>query len=82
MMLKLALTYPEYAKQARKVRIVKTTAAKYYGKGYQDMQNRVPHIANTSRDLNWRPKVGMTEALKRVFDSYRTQVAEARRLVN
>jgi len=82
MMLKLALTYPEYAKQAKKVRIVKTTAAKYYGKGYQDMQNRVPHIANTSRDLNWRPKVGMTEALKRVFDSYRTQVAEARRLVN
>jgi nucleoside-diphosphate-sugar epimerase len=82
MMLKLALTYPEYAKQARKVRIVKTTAAKYYGKGYQDMQNRVPHIANTSRDLDWRPKVGMTEALKRVLDSYRTQVAEARRLVN
>jgi nucleoside-diphosphate-sugar epimerase len=80
MMLKLALTYPEYARQAKKVRIVKTTAAKYYGKGYQDMQNRVPRIANTSRDLNWRPRVGMKDAVKRVLDSYRTQVAEARRL--
>ena len=80
MMLKLALTYPEYAKQAKKVRIVKTTSAKYYGKGYQDMQNRVPHIANTSRDLNWRPKVGMKDAVTRVLEAYRTQVGEARRL--
>jgi nucleoside-diphosphate-sugar epimerase len=80
MMLKLALTYPEYAKQAKKVRIVKTSAAKYYGKGYQDMQNRVPHIANTSRDLNWRPRVGMKDAVTRVLEAYRTQVGEARRL--
>jgi nucleoside-diphosphate-sugar epimerase len=80
MMLKLALTYPEYAKQAKKVRIVKTSAAQYYGKGYQDMQNRVPHIANTSRDLNWRPRVGMKDAVTRVLEAYRTQVAEARRL--
>jgi len=81
MMLKLALSYPEYAKQAAKVRIIKTTSDKYYGKGYQDMQNRVPHIANTSRDLNWRPKVGMEDAVKRVFDAYRGHVGEARRLV-
>jgi nucleoside-diphosphate-sugar epimerase len=81
MMVKLALTYPEYEKQARKVRIVKTTAAKYYGAGYQDMQNRVPGIANTSRDLNWRPQVGMKDAVGRVLEAYRTQVAEARRLV-
>ena len=81
-MLKLAAGYPEYAKQAKKVRIVKTSSTQYYGKGYQDMQNRVPHIANTSRDLNWRPQVGMKDALKRVFDAYRTQVAEARRLVH
>lgn len=81
MMLKLAARYPEYARQAAKVRITKTTSAEYYGKGYQDMQNRVPHIANTSRDLKWRPKVGMQEALKHVFDAYRTHVGEARQLV-
>lgn len=80
MMLKLALTYPEY-KNAGRVRIVKTTATKYYGKGYQDMQNRRPYIANTTRDLHWRPKTGMKEALKRVFDAYRGDVGEARQLV-
>jgi nucleoside-diphosphate-sugar epimerase len=82
MMLKLASAYPEYARQAKKVRIVKTTSGEYYGKGYQDMQNRVPHIANTMRELDWRPKVGMKDAVTRVLESYRTQVAEARRLVN
>jgi nucleoside-diphosphate-sugar epimerase len=81
MMLKLAVTFPEYEKQARKVRVVKTTSGEYYGKGYQDMQNRVPHIANTMRDLNWRPKVGMKDAVTRVLEAYRTQVAEARRFV-
>jgi nucleoside-diphosphate-sugar epimerase len=82
MMLALASGYEEYAKQAAKVRIVKTTSDKYYGKGYQDMQNRVPRIANTMRDLRWRPKVGMRDALTRVLDAYKTHVADARRLVN
>ena len=81
MMLKLALEYPEYRDNARKVKLVKTTAAQYYGKGYQDVQNRVPKIANTTKDLGWKPKIGMREALKRIFDSYRTQVQEARQLV-
>src|SRR4029079_7002325 len=46
-MVKLALEYPEYRAPARKVRITKTTAEKYYGRGYQDVQNRVPRIDNT-----------------------------------
>src|SRR5271165_6482226 len=64
MMLDLALTYPEYRRSAKKVRLVKTTAAAYYGKGYQDVQNRVPMIANTCKDLKWQPRVNMTAALK------------------
>src|SRR5216684_3160183 len=63
MMVKLALTYPEYRPNARKVRLVATTAQKYYGKGYQDVQNRVPKIVNTSKDLGWRPRVNMQQAL-------------------
>jgi len=80
-MVKLALEYPEYRTAAKKVRIVKTSADKYYGRGYQDMQNRVPKIDNTKRDLRWRPRVGMRDALRRIFEAYRTQIAEARRLV-
>ena len=45
------------------------------------MQNRVPKIDNTMRELRWRPRVGMREALKRIYDAYRTDVAEARHLV-
>jgi nucleoside-diphosphate-sugar epimerase len=81
MMLDLALGYPEYRESAAQVRIVETSAAEYYGRGYQDVQNRVPKIANTCADLDWQPRVPMDEALKRIFDAYRGQVAVARRLV-
>jgi len=82
MMLKLALTYPEYADTAKQVKIVETTADAYYGAGYQDVQNRVPHIDNTMRDLGWKPAVTMHDALKHIFDAYRGQVLEARHLVD
>src|SRR6266480_1269618 len=53
-MVDLALEYPEYRDAARKVKIVRTSAERYYGRGYQDMQNRVPNIVATKRDLGWR----------------------------
>ena len=81
MMLDLALTYPEYRETATRVRIVETTAAEYYGNGYQDVQNRVPKIDNTCADLDWRPRVPMDEALSRIFDAYRGHVGMARQLV-
>jgi nucleoside-diphosphate-sugar epimerase len=59
-----------------------TTADKYYGKGYQDVQNRVPKITNTMNDLGWKPRVNMQQALKNIFDAYRGHVAEARHLVD
>ena len=82
MMLKLAAKYPEYRDNAAKVKLVETTADAYYGKGYQDVQNRVPKIDNTCADLDWRPRVAMDEALIRIFDAYRGLVAEARSLVD
>jgi len=82
MMVKLAFAYPEYRDNAKKVKLLNTTAAQYYGSGYQDVKNRVPEIANSMKDLVWKPKVGMQEALKRIFDAYRTHVADARRLVD
>ncbi len=81
MMLALAQTYPEYRDTAAQVQLVETTADSYYGKGYQDVQNRVPRIANTCADLDWRPQVPMDEALRHIFDAYRAHVADARALV-
>ena len=81
MMVAMALTYPEYRERAKKVRLLTTTSARYYGDGYQDMLNRVPKIDATRRDLKWKPQIGMREALKRIYDAYRGHLPEARRLV-
>ncbi len=82
MMLKLAKEYAEYRDFAQKVKIVETTSAAYYGKGYQDVQNRVPKITNTCEELNWKPSINMADALRKIFDAYCSQVAEARGLVD
>ena len=81
MMVDLAHEYPEYRAAAKKVRIVKTTADRYYGRGYQDMQNRVPAIGNTKKELDWAPRTGLQQALRHIYDAYRTHVAEAKHLV-
>ena len=82
MMLDLAMEYPEYRDTAAKVKLVETTSGKYYGAGYQDVQHRMPKIANTTEDLGWTPKVPMAQALRHIYDAYRTQVAEARGLMD
>jgi nucleoside-diphosphate-sugar epimerase len=82
MMLELAAQYPEYADSAKKVRLDETTAAAYYGAGYQDVQNRVPKITNTCEDLRWKPTTSMTDTLHHIFDAYRNQVAQAKALMD
>jgi len=82
MMLALAKTFPEYKRNAARVKLVETSASKYYGKGYQDVQNRVPRIDNTMKDLGWRPRVDMETALKRIFEAYRGQLDDARALAS
>ena len=82
MMLVLAKSIPEYRDNAKKVKLVNTTAGDYYGKGYQDVQNRVPKITNTMKDLDWKPTVKMDAALKNIFEAYRGHVDQARRLMD
>jgi len=81
MMLELAAGFPEYREAARQVKLVETTSGTYYGKGYQDVQNRSPNIEGTRADLGWSPSVGLRDALTRILESYRQHVAEARSLV-
>jgi nucleoside-diphosphate-sugar epimerase len=80
LMLEIARAYPEYRVNAAGVRLVEVSADKYYGKGYQDVQNRVPKIDNTMQDLGWSPKVDMRTALERIFEAYRSSIDEARSL--
>jgi nucleoside-diphosphate-sugar epimerase len=45
-------------------------ASDYYGPDYQDMQTRVPDIANARERLGWEPQVGLREALRRTIAYY------------
>ncbi len=81
MMLKMAADYPEYAEGAKQTKIVETSSGQFYGKGYQDVQNRLPKIEGTVNDLGWKPLVGMESSLRRIFESYRQKVVEARALL-
>ena len=80
-MLKVAASYPEYRDNAAKVRLLDTTSDEYYGKGYQDVENRVPNIDNIRADLGWEPKVSMQEALRQIFEAYRHEIRQASALL-
>ena len=82
MLLKMSAEYPEYAANATKVKLVETTSGEYYGKGYQDVANRVPKIDNTRQELGWEPRVSMREALQQIFEAYRGQLSQASRLLD
>ena len=81
-MMALAASIPEYRDHAAQVTVLETTSAEYYGKGYQDVERRVPKIANTQTDLGWKPEVTMQEALARLFEHYKDQLDSARGLIN
>lgn len=82
LMLDIAREFPEYRTGAEKVKLVEVTAQKYYGKGYQDIQTRVPWIENTRNELNWEPRTTLRAALTKVFDAYRGEVGQARALID
>jgi len=82
MMLELAKSYPEYRDNGARVKLQDVSSGDYYGKGYQDVQNRVPAIENTMKDLGWAPKVDMKTALRHIFDAYRGQLDDARALAS
>ncbi len=62
--------HPEARDAIAKARLVDTTATKYYGAGYQDMNRRKPSITNTTADLGWTPTVATDEMLRRTVNYY------------
>ncbi len=82
LMLEMSFHYPEYATQAQKVNIVEVSSSDYYGKGYQDIQSRVPYIENTCAELSWKPAIDVKSALRKIMDAYRHEVATAQALLD
>jgi len=60
--------YPEYREHAAKAKVVVVPSTKYFGKYYQDIQNRVPAIAHIRKQLDWKPKVNLKTAIKLTLD--------------
>lgn len=42
----------------------------YYGKGYQDVQHRVPSIKNAKRLLDWEPKITLDKSIETTLDFF------------
>lgn len=69
-LLAMAKTYPNYAEQAEKIKIVSVASDNYYGSNYQDVTTRVPAIKNAQEYLNWQPMTDWKTALKKILDYY------------
>ena len=68
LLVKIIARYPKYKAQAEATKIIEVSSTNYYGEGYQDVQNRVPSIANAKKHLDWTPTVGMEESLVKALD--------------
>ena len=82
LMLDIAKEFPEYRPGAERTELIEVSSGDYYGKGYQDIQTRVPWIGNTTEDLDWTPRVGIRDALREIFAAYQHEVADARALID
>jgi nucleoside-diphosphate-sugar epimerase len=81
-MLEAARSMEAYSAAAARVQLVDVSANRYYGAGYQDVQSRVPWIANTTAELGWTPSIDMNVAVRRVLESYQANLSAASALVD
>lgn len=65
-----APNYEYFNEHIHKVKVIGKTGQEHYGTGYEDMNNRVPYIENTMKDLNWEPKVNFESIVKKTFSAY------------
>ncbi|HOO63180.1 MAG TPA: bifunctional UDP-4-keto-pentose/UDP-xylose synthase [Synergistaceae bacterium] len=62
--------HPKYAEKGEKATIEVVEAEAYYGKGYEDVPDRIPSIEKARELLNWAPKMGFAETIRTVVADY------------
>ncbi len=62
--------FPKFRDAAEKATIVERPSTDYYGRGYEDVQDRKPSIAKAMELLDWHPTVGFAEAVRRTVKFY------------
>ena len=76
-MLEIAKEFPALRERAEATEVTAITADAYYGKYYQDIENRVPAIAAAARDLGWAPTTDLPTAIRRTIEYYLPRVRGA-----
>jgi len=62
--------YDGYADVKSRIKLIDVDPDGYYGKGYEDIQVRVPSIENAAKYLGWTPTTDLRTALKLTLDYY------------
>jgi nucleoside-diphosphate-sugar epimerase len=52
------------------VPIVEVSGEEHYGKGYEDVKDRLPSIAKAVNKLHWEPKLSLRDTLRKTVDYY------------
>ena len=60
--------YPQFADKANAVELVEIPAAQYYGKNYDDMQDRLPSVEKMKDLLGWQADTTLREAIRLTLD--------------
>jgi UDP-4-amino-4-deoxy-L-arabinose formyltransferase/UDP-glucuronic acid dehydrogenase (UDP-4-keto-hexauronic acid decarboxylating) len=67
---KMFMSHPAVRRRKRFSEIVEVSSGDFYGKGYQDIDFRVPSIKKAKRIIGWEPKVNLETALKKTIEYY------------
>ncbi len=62
--------FPAFSKSADEATLIEQPSQSYYGKGYEDVQDRKPSIAKAIELLDWRPQIGFKEAVRKTVQYY------------
>lgn len=81
-MLTIAVEFPQIANLLERVQLIDVSADKYYGAGYQDMQDRMPKIENTMEELRWKPTRSIDTTLRKIFGTYCTEMPDTETFSN
>jgi len=69
-MLDEATGFRGYENIRAEVAVEKVLGEEYYGKGYQDLDTRVPNIDNAKNYLGWQPTTDLRTAIRKTIAYY------------
>lgn len=62
--------HPKYAERGKNALIEVVEAEAYYGKGYEDVPDRIPSIEKARELLKWTPEINFTDTIRSVVSDY------------